>query len=153
MITIKKYPNRRLYDTSKSHYINLETVKELVKQSRPFQVVDSKTGVDISRQILLQIITEHETLQQYAILSQDLLQELIRQYGGAGQADMHNRLQQSLQAFLEAAEASPGSLPFETRKTGSYGGSQTAEPEQAPAEETAAADAAPADVDTSGQLS
>lgn len=100
MITIKKYPNRRLYDTSKSQYINLDAVKAMVKQQTPFQVLDSKTGNDITRQILLQIITEHETKSQQAILSRNLLQELVRQYGTSRQVDIRWRLERGLEDFL-----------------------------------------------------
>lgn len=110
MITIKKYPNRRLYDTSKSQYINLDAVKAMVKQHTPFQVLDSKSGNDITRQILLQIITEHESKNQQAILSRNLLQELVRQYGTSRQVDIRWRLERGLEDFLndpESAAAEP----------------------------------------------
>ena len=78
MITIKKYPNRRLYDTSKSQYINLEAIKALVMSSQDFQVVDSKTDENLTKSILLQIITEQEGNEGQSLLTQTVLKQLIR---------------------------------------------------------------------------
>ena len=78
--TIKKYPNRRLYDTAISSYITLADVKQLVMDNIEFQVVDAKTGEPITRNILLQIIAEQED-EGAPIFSTDMLTKIIRFYG------------------------------------------------------------------------
>src|SRR3972149_10622983 len=77
---IKKYPNRRLYDTKTSSYITLVDVKQMVLKNEDFQVVDAKSGDDLSRQILLQIILEEES-GGMPMFSSDLLSHMIRSYG------------------------------------------------------------------------
>ncbi len=101
MITIKKYPNRRLYDTSKSQYVNLEAIKELVMSHKEFEVVDSKTGENLTKSILLQIITEQESNDQQALLTQTVLKQMIRFYGSDMQSFMRQYLEQSVALFLE----------------------------------------------------
>lgn len=101
MITIKKYPNRRLYDTTKSQYINLEAVKDLVMTHKEFEVVDSKTGENLTKSILLQIITEQESNDHQSVLTQTVLKQLIRFYGSESQAFMRHYLEQSIAMFLE----------------------------------------------------
>jgi polyhydroxyalkanoate synthesis repressor PhaR len=105
VITIKKYPNRRLYDTSKSQYVNLEAVKELVMSHKEFEVVDSKTGEDLTKSILLQIITEQEANDQQALLTQTVLKQLIRFYGSDMQTFMRQYLEQSVSLFLDRQDA------------------------------------------------
>lgn len=105
MITIKKYPNRRLYDTSKSQYINLEVIKELVMGHKEFEVVDSKTGENLTQSILLQIITEQESNEQQALLTQTVLKQLIRFYGSDMQGFMRQYLEQSVAVFLDRQDA------------------------------------------------
>ncbi len=97
---IKKYPNRRLYDTAISSYITLEDVKLLVLERTPFRVVDARTHADISRSILLQIISEQEE-QGNPIFTTDLLAHIIRFYGDTLQGMMGNYLEKSLQAFID----------------------------------------------------
>ena len=97
---IKKYPNRRLYDTDTSTYITLSEVKQLVMDSEPFVVRDAKTGEDLTRQVLLQIIAEHEQDGQ-PMLSTQLLSHLIRFYGDSLQGFMGNYLERSMQVFLD----------------------------------------------------
>ncbi len=97
---IKKYPNRRLYDTQTSSYITLADVKELVLKHEDFQVVDAKTGEDLSRQILLQIILEEES-SGAPMFSHDVLTQFIRFYGNAMQGIMGSYLERNIQAFLE----------------------------------------------------
>ena len=97
---IKKYPNRRLYDTEISSYITIEDVRQLIVDSESFQVVDAKTGADLTRQVLLQIITEHEQDGQ-PMLSTELLSQLIRFYGDSLQGFMGNYLERSMHVFLE----------------------------------------------------
>ncbi len=105
MILIKKYPNRRLYDTSKSQYINLDTIKELVMLHKEFRVIDSKTEDDLTKSILLQIITEQENNDQQAILTQTVLKQLIRFYGSDMQSHMRQYIEQSISVFLERQDA------------------------------------------------
>lgn len=97
---IKKYPNRRLYDTQTSSYITLADVKELVLKHEKFQVVDAKSSEDLTRQILLQIILEEESAGS-PMFSHDALTHLIRFYGNAMQGIMGNYLERNIQAFME----------------------------------------------------
>lgn len=97
---IKKYPNRRLYDTQTSSYITLADVKELVLKHEKFQVVDAKSNDDLTRQILLQIILEEESAGS-PMFSHDALTHLIRFYGNAMQGIMGNYLERNIQAFME----------------------------------------------------
>jgi polyhydroxyalkanoate synthesis repressor PhaR len=101
VITIKKYPNRRLYDTTKSQYINLEVVKDLVMSHKDFEVVDSKSGENLTKSILLQIITEQESNDHQSVLTQTVLKQLIRFYGSESQVFMRQYLEQSIAVFLE----------------------------------------------------
>lgn len=97
---IKKYPNRRLYDTAVSSYITLEDVKQLVLDRASFQVIDARTNTDITRGILLQIISEQEE-QGSPIFTTDVLAHIIRFYGDTLQGMMGNYLEKSLQAFVD----------------------------------------------------
>ena len=97
---IKKYPNRRLYDTRTSSYITLSDVKELVLKNEEFQVVDAKSGEDLTRSILLQIILEEET-GGVPIFSTQMLSQIIRFYGHAMQGMMGSLLEKNLQAFVD----------------------------------------------------
>ncbi len=97
---IKKYPNRRLYDTQISSYITLEDVRQLICDGEKFEVVDAKSGEDLTRTVLLQIIAEHEEKGQ-PIFSTELLTQVIRFYGDALQGFMGNYLERSMQLFLD----------------------------------------------------
>ncbi|NMG74836.1 polyhydroxyalkanoate synthesis repressor PhaR [Aromatoleum diolicum] len=97
---IKKYPNRRLYDTRTSSYITLADVKELVLAREDFQVVDAKTGEDLTRSILLQIILEEEA-GGAPMFTSDLLAHMIRFYGNATQGMMGKYLENNIKAFTE----------------------------------------------------
>ena len=97
---IKKYPNRRLYDTEISSYITIEDVRQLIVDGESFEVRDAKTGEDLTRQVLLQIIAEHEQDGQ-PMLSTQLLSQMIRFYGDSLQGFMGNYLERSMQLFLE----------------------------------------------------
>lgn len=97
---IKKYPNRRLYDTRVSSYITLEEVRQLVLSGEPFEVRDAKTNEDLTRAVLLQIIAEHEQHGQ-PIFSTTLLSQIIRFYGDAMQGFVGGYLENSLKVFLE----------------------------------------------------
>src|SRR6516164_64839 len=98
---IKKYPNRRLYDTETSAYITLAEVKDLVLQYKEFQVQDAKSGEDLTRAILLQIILEEES-GGVPMFSTDMLANIIRYYGHAMQGLMGSYLERSIHAFHEA---------------------------------------------------
>ena len=101
MRILRKYTNRRLYDTSRSCYVTLEDVKQLVLSGESFQVQDSKTGNDLTRNILLQIISEQEAEGHGTLLTNQVLQQLIRFYGDSMQGMMSQYLEQSIAAFLE----------------------------------------------------
>lgn len=101
MVTIKKYPNRRLYDTSQSKYINLDHIKALINARTEFEIVDSKTSDVITKSILLQIISESETNQSQSLLTDKLLQQLIRFYDSDMQPYVRQYLEQSLVQFIE----------------------------------------------------
>lgn len=97
---IKKYPNRRLYDTRTSAYITLADVKELVLKNEKFQVVDAKSGDDLTRSILLQIILEEESTGS-PMFTSDVLTQFIRFYGNAMQGMMGSYLERNMQLFNE----------------------------------------------------
>jgi len=97
---IKKYPNRRLYDTRTSAYITLVDVKDLVLGHEDFQVVDAKSGEDLTRSILLQIILEEES-GGMPMFTSDLLAQMIRFYGNAMQGMMGQYLESNIGAFSE----------------------------------------------------
>jgi polyhydroxyalkanoate synthesis repressor PhaR len=97
---IKKYPNRRLYDTKTSVYITLADVKKLVVQGEEFQVVDDKTKEDLTRSILLQIILEEETAGA-PMFSSDILTQFIRSYGNAMQGMLGSYLERNMKLFGE----------------------------------------------------
>jgi len=96
---IKKYPNRRLYDTVESRYITLSDIRRLVLDKVEFVVIDKKTQHDITRNILLQVIAEQEH-QGEPLMSQDFLSQVIRSYGGAMQGLVGSYLEQSLKLFM-----------------------------------------------------
>ena len=98
---IKKYPNRRLYDTKTSSYITLADVKQMVHKQEDFQVVDAKSGEDLTRAILLQIILEEESTGGLPMFSSDLLSQLIRFYGNAMQGVMGTYLEKNIRAFQD----------------------------------------------------
>jgi polyhydroxyalkanoate synthesis repressor PhaR len=97
---IKKYPNRRLYDTETSSYITLADVKKLVLEQVSFKVEDAKSHEDLTRSILLQIILEEETAGA-PMFSSDMLSQIIRFYGNAMQGMMGNYLEKNIHTFIE----------------------------------------------------
>jgi len=98
---IKKYPNRRLYDTTTSIYITLADVKKLVLDNVDFKVEDAKTKEDLTRAILLQIILEEESGNGAPMFSSDVLSKIIRFYGNAMQGMMGNYLEKNVQTFVD----------------------------------------------------
>ena len=97
---IKKYPNRRLYDTQTSTYVTLVDIKGLVMASEAFKVVDAKTEDDLTRNILMQIILEEEACGS-PVFSSQMLSQIIRFYGNSMQGLMGNYLEKSMQSFVD----------------------------------------------------
>ena len=97
-VTIKKYANRRLYDTESSTYITLDRLAQMVRENREFQVVDAKTGEDITRQVLTQIIVDEEARGGETMLPINFLKQLIGLYGNS----MQNFVPQYLEAAMDA---------------------------------------------------
>ena len=97
---IKKYPNRRLYDTDTSSYITLAEIKQLVMDSESFSVVDAKSSEDITRSILLQIILEEEASGS-PMFTAPVLSNIIRFYGHALQGMMGGYLEKNMQALMD----------------------------------------------------
>lgn len=97
---IKKYPNRRLYDTETSTYITLSDVKQLVLEQEEFKVIDAKSSEDLTRSILLQIILEEES-GGVPMFSSVMLSQIIRFYGHAMQGMMGTYLEKNIQAFID----------------------------------------------------
>ena len=97
---IKKYPNRRLYDTEISSYITIEDVRQLIVDNEDFEVRDARSGEVLTRLVLLQIIAEHEQDGE-PMLSSQLLSQIIRFYGDSLQGFMGSYLERSMQGFLD----------------------------------------------------
>ena len=106
---LKKYPNRRLYDTRSSSYITLADVKDMVLKLEDFEVRDAKSGEDLTRSILLQIILEEES-GGVPMFSSQMLAQMIRFYGHSMQGMMGAYLEKNLQTFVELQKrfAAPG---------------------------------------------
>lgn len=100
MVVIKKYPNRRLYDSSQSKYINLDFIKILINDRTEFKIVDSKTEADITKSVLLQIISESEANEQQSLLTDVLLKQLIRFYDSDMEVFVRQYLEQSIVQFI-----------------------------------------------------
>lgn len=100
MRVLKKYPNRRLYDTQTSGYITLADVKAMVLEAKPFEVRDAKTSEDLTRSILLQIILEEES-GGVPMFSTQTLSQIIRLYGHAMQGMMGAYLEKNMQTFVD----------------------------------------------------
>ena len=114
-VIIKKYANRRLYDTSTSSYVTLDHLSDLVRREVEFEVVDAKTGEDLTRQVLTQIIFEKENKGEGA-LPVSFLRKLIGFYGGGSQSLLPAWLEMSMNSFAESQEkwksAMGGANPF-----------------------------------------
>lgn len=102
-VIIKKYANRRLYDTSTSSYVTLDHLSDLVRREVDFEVVDAKTGEDLTRQVLTQIIFEKENKGEGA-LPVNFLRKLIGFYGGGSQNLLPAWLEMSMNSFAESQE-------------------------------------------------
>jgi polyhydroxyalkanoate synthesis repressor PhaR len=119
---IKKYPNRRLYDTATSSYITLADVKKLVLEHVEFKVVEAKTGEDLTRSILLQIILDEEACGS-PMFSSDMLSQIIRFYGNAMQGMMGAFLEKNIQTFIQIQQR------LQEQSRGVYGGNAMLNPE------------------------
>jgi polyhydroxyalkanoate synthesis repressor PhaR len=118
--TLKKYPNRRLYDTRTSSYITLADVKRMVLAGEEFEVRDAKTGDDLTRSILLQIILEEES-GGVPMFSTPMLAQIIRFYGHAMQGMMGAMLEKNLQTFVDLqSQLVGGQAPMLQNLMGSY---------------------------------
>ena len=101
MREFKKYPNRRLYDLDASKYVTVEDVRQVILEGESIQVVDSRDEQDITRSVLLQILTEQEVGRNEPILTNRVIEQLIRLYGDAFGAVASRFIEQSLLSFLE----------------------------------------------------
>ena len=97
-VTIKKYANRRLYDTESSTYITLDRLAAMIREGREFEVVDAKTGEDITRQVLTQIIVDEEA-RGSTMLPVNFLKQLIGLYGNSMQGMVPQYLEAAMEAF------------------------------------------------------
>jgi len=118
-VVIKKYANRRLYNTASSSYITLEDLAKMVREGTDFVVLDAKTGADITHQILTQIIMDEEANRGEQMLPVSFLRDLISMYGHSMQSMMPQYLQASMESFhanqaklQDAFKASVGSEAF-----------------------------------------
>ncbi|MDH3431193.1 MAG: polyhydroxyalkanoate synthesis repressor PhaR [Gammaproteobacteria bacterium] len=119
--TIRKYPNRRLYDSEESRYITLADIKKLVLSNTDFVVIDKKSGTDITRSILLQVIRDQEQNGE-AIMSQDFLTQVICCHGNVAPGFLAQHLEQSLRQFIAEPQNRRnnelvGSLPDPAKNT------------------------------------
>ena len=103
-VTIKKYANRRVYDTESSSYITLDRLAEMVREGREFEVVDAKTGEDITRQVLTQIIVDEEA-RGSTMLPVNFLKQLIGLYGNSMQGVVPQYLDAAMDAFKRNQKA------------------------------------------------
>ena len=104
-VTIKKYANRRLYDTESSSYITLDRLAVMIREGRDFEVVDAKTGDDITHQVLTQIIVDEESRGGATLLPVNFLRQLIGMYGGTMQSAVPQYLEAAMDAFHKNQEA------------------------------------------------
>lgn len=104
MREFKKYPNRRLYDMEESRYVTVEDLRKILLQGESISVVDSKSGADLTRTVLLQIISEQEGEGHEPILTNRVLEQLVRFYGDAMQGVVSRYIEQSIMTFLEHQE-------------------------------------------------
>ena len=108
-VTIKKYANRRLYDTESSSYITLDRLAAMIREGRDFEVVDAKTGEDITHQVLTQIIVDEES-RGSTMLPVNFLRQLIGLYGGQMQGAVPSYLDAAMDAFQKNQQAMAGAF-------------------------------------------
>lgn len=100
----KKYPNRRLYDIEQSKYVTIEDIRQVILKGETITVADSKSGKDLTRSVLLQIISEQEGEGHEPILTNRVLEQLVRFYGSPAQSIMSRYIEQSIMTFLDHQE-------------------------------------------------
>jgi len=110
VIVVKKYANRRLYDTGRSSYVTLDDLCEMIKEGQEFVVQDAKSGDDLTQQVLTQIIVEQESRGGQSMLPPNFLRTLIKFYGDGMQGLVPNYLEQALQNFVVHQESLRASL-------------------------------------------
>jgi polyhydroxyalkanoate synthesis repressor PhaR len=108
-VTIKKYANRRLYDTESSSYITLDRLAAMIREGRDFEVVDAKTGEDITHQVLTQIIVDEES-RGATMLPVNFLRQLIGLYGGQMQGAVPQYLEDAMEAFQKNSATVAGAF-------------------------------------------
>ena len=108
-VTIKKYANRRLYDTESSSYITLDRLAAMIREGRDFEVVDAKTGEDITHQVLTQIIVDEES-RGSTLLPVNFLRQIIGLYGGQMQGAVPQYLEAAMDAFQKNQQAMAGAF-------------------------------------------
>ena len=108
-VTIKKYANRRLYDTDSSSYITLDRLAAMIREGRDFEVVDAKSGEDITHQVLTQIIVDEES-RGSTMLPVNFLRQLIGLYGGQMQGAVPQYLDAAMDAFQKNQQAMAGAF-------------------------------------------
>ena len=108
-VTIKKYANRRLYDTESSSYITLDRLAAMIREGREFEVIDAKTGEDITHQVLTQIIVDEEA-RGSTLLPVNFLRQLIGLYGGQMQGAVPQYLEAAMDAFQKNQQAMAGAF-------------------------------------------
>jgi len=108
-VTVKKYANRRLYDTESSSYITLDRLAAMIREGRDFEVVDAKTGEDITHQVLTQIIVDEES-RGSTLLPVNFLRQLIGLYGGQMQGAVPPYLEAAMDAFQKNQAAMAGTF-------------------------------------------
>lgn len=104
MREFKKYPNRRLYDIEQSKYVTVEDIRHIILGGEAISVMDSKTEKDLTRSVLLQILSEQESEGHEPILTNRVLEQLIRFYGAPTQSIMSKYIEQSIMMFLDHQE-------------------------------------------------
>ena len=104
MREFKKYPNRRLYDIKESRYVTVEDIRKIVLEGETISVMDSKSEKDLTRSVLLQIITEQEGEGHEPILTNRVLEQLVRFYGAPMQNVVSRYIEQSITTFLDHQE-------------------------------------------------
>ena len=108
-VTIKKYANRRLYDTESSSYITLDRLAAMIREGRDFEVLDAKSGEDITHQVLTQIIVDEES-RGATMLPANFLRQLIGMYGGQSQSMVSPFLESAMDAFKQNQETVAGAF-------------------------------------------
>ena len=101
MKLIKRYPNRRLYDTEIKKYITLNTIRDYIKTYQQFEIVDSKSGDDLTRNVLLQVLTEVESEGHASVLTNKMLEEIVRFYDTKMSGVLGQYMEQSILTFID----------------------------------------------------